>query len=83
MQKSSRRICLRPTMFRTACDKRVTTSQPATPPTANLEHVEGHDLPRPHRTLTNHAYASRRRRPIPRPRRRHGSLPGPPAIDRT
>ena len=36
MQKSSQRICLRPTMFRAACDNSVTTSQPASRPTANL-----------------------------------------------
>jgi hypothetical protein len=35
LQKPSQRIPLRPTMFRTACDNSVTTSQPASPPTAN------------------------------------------------
>ena len=36
LHKSSQRISLRPTMFRAACDNSVTTSQPASPPTANL-----------------------------------------------
>ena len=36
LQQSSQCICLRPTMFRAACDNSVTTSQPASPPTANL-----------------------------------------------
>jgi hypothetical protein len=35
LHQSSQRISLRPTMFRATCDKRVTTSQPASRPTAN------------------------------------------------
>ena len=36
LHKSSQPISLRLTMFRAACDNSVTTSQPASPPTANL-----------------------------------------------
>jgi hypothetical protein len=89
LHQSSQRISHRPTMFRTTCDKRVTTSQPASPPTANLSIStcpppsqscpktsprQSGALPH-HRTPT--AHRNRSRQPVRHP---HVPTPAGPAV---